>query len=243
MNRYPRQPTRLSAFALFVLLSACAGAASLGEGGTHWKEEVRLHDGRTLVVERAQRYGGRREPGQGAPVAEHTITFTLPGAGRPLAWTSEYGEELGRANFNVLALHVREATPYLVVEPNLCLAYNKWGRPNPPYLVFRHDGAAWQRIALAELPAEFKDVNLIINTKRVEEIEELAAKPGYVPAEGVRRMNGSLKQPEYQGIIREPIGKRAPSSAVNCEEMIHYKCGWISPHGTFGRNFMDSTCK
>jgi hypothetical protein len=55
----------------------------------------------------------------------------------------------------------------------------------------------------------------------------------------IKKLNSSLKQPEFQEIIRTPI----ESGSVGCEEMIHYKCGWISPHGTFGRQLMDKTCK
>lgn len=47
-------------------------------------------------------------------------------------------------------------TPYIVAEPNLCRAYNKWGRPNPPYIFFRFDGKDWKRIPLSELPIEFR---------------------------------------------------------------------------------------
>src|ERR1022692_4702053 len=128
-----------------------------------WKEEVLLHDGQKIIVSRSQIYGGQHEIGQSSPVKEHTITFSLPNSGKTISWTSEYSEDVGRTNFNLLALHVLNGTPYLVVEPNLCLAYNKWGRPNPPYVFFKYDGNDWQHITLAELPSEFKTINLIIN--------------------------------------------------------------------------------
>jgi hypothetical protein len=41
-----------------VSMSACAGL--FGMGGTSWKEEVLLHDGSKIIVERSQSYGGRR---------------------------------------------------------------------------------------------------------------------------------------------------------------------------------------
>lgn len=206
--------------------SMSAGAGLLGLGGTSWKEEVLLHDGSKVIVERSQSYGGRHEPGKSAPVKEHTITFTLPGSGRTLSWTSEYGEDLGRANFNLLALHIQNGTPYLVVTPNLCLSYNKWGRPNPPYVIFKHDGNAWQRITLAELPAEFKDTNLIINNRREEDIERLASKTGFVPAGSVQGINSSLTQPEYKTILREAV-----KGWAGCPELVRVEGGWVSPGG------------
>lgn len=121
---------------LGVSLNACAGL--FGFGGDSWKEEVLLHDGQKMIVERSQSYGGRSEPGQSGPIKEHTIRFMLPGASQAISWTSEFGEDLGRTNFNLLAVHVLNGTPYVVAEPNLCLSYNKWGRPNPPYVFFKY---------------------------------------------------------------------------------------------------------
>ena len=102
-----------------------------GFGGDSWKEEVLLHDGSTLIVNRSQSYGGRHEIGQPPPIKEHTITFTLPGSNKIITWTSEYGEDIGRTNFYLLAVHVMNGTPYIVASPNSCLSYNKLGSPNP----------------------------------------------------------------------------------------------------------------
>src|ERR1022692_3793360 len=111
-----------------------------------WKEEVLLHDGQKIIVSRSQSYGGQHEIGQPSPIKTHTISFLLPNSNTTITWTSEYGEELGRTNFNLLAVHVLNGTPYIVASPNLCLSYNKWGRPNPPYVFFKNDGKDWQRI-------------------------------------------------------------------------------------------------
>jgi len=190
------------AISLMVLgggMSACA------MGGASWKEEVLLHDGQKIVVERSQTYGGRHEIGQTPPIREHTLSFTLPNSNKPLTFKSEYSEDVGRANLNLLALHVLNGTPYIVAEPNLCLAYNKWGRPNPPYVIFKYDGKAWQRIPLSQLPAEFKAINLIVNNGREEDIQRAASVKGYVSVADVQQINSSLTQPEYKTILREPL--------------------------------------
>lgn len=204
-----------------------ANAGLFGLGSTTWKEEVLLHDGNKIVVERWQSYGGRHEIGQSPPVKEHTITFVLPVSGQRVQWTSDYGEDIGRTNFNLLALHMLGRTPYLVVEPNLCLAYNKWGRPNPPYVVFRHSGDVWQRISLSELPEEFTTINLIVNNGREEDIEKAARQLGYVSAESVREINSSLRQPEYRVILREPLA----GLGSGCIKTDYYgkATGWLSP--------------
>lgn len=174
-----------------------------------WKEEVLLHDGRKLIVERSQSYGGRHEIGQRPPVKEQKLTFTLPGSNRSITWKSEYSEDVERANLNLLALHVLNDSPYIVAEPNLCLAYNKWGRPNPPYVFFRFDGKGWKRIPLSEFPVEFKSINVVINT--LEHAEGMS-KQGVVTASDVRGFNSSLlrypsEHAEYKTIVRQPLAK------------------------------------
>jgi hypothetical protein len=191
-------------------MSMNAEARLFGLGGTSWKEEVLLHDGSKIIVKRMQTYRGRHEIGQSTPVGEHTIHFELPATGKQVEWTSEYGEDLGRTNFNLLALHILAGTAYLIAEPNLSLSYNKWGRPNPPYVIFKHDGTTWQRIKLSELPREFKTINLIVNNGREEDIVVAAKQLGYVPVEGVSKLNDSLTQPEYKTIVRTPLDHWKP---------------------------------
>ena len=198
------------------LLTACATLPA--SGADSWKEEVLLHDGQKIIVERSQIYKGRREPGQEVPAGEHTIRFALPGSNRQLSWTSEYGQDLGRTNFNALALHVKQGVPYLVVEPNLCLSYNKWGRPNPPYVVFKHDSTGWQRIPIADLPAEFKTINLIVNDSRQNDIRVNSQSSGYVPFDAVQKINSSLPQPQYKTILREKMPEA--TMRTNCSERV-----------------------
>ncbi|WP_296510378.1 hypothetical protein [Rhodoferax sp.] len=189
------------------LVAAVFGGVSnaWAAGGDTWQEEVLLHDGQKMVVERSQTYGGRYEMGQSMPAREHTIRFTLPNSSNAISWTSEYGEGLGRTNFNLLALHVKDKTPYVIAEPNLCLAYNHWGRPNPPYVIFKWEAKAWQQIGIAALPTEFSTINLIVNNSRIDEIKDNSKSTGYVPATYVQVMNGRLPQAQYRSILREPM--------------------------------------
>jgi hypothetical protein len=202
----------------------CAGF--LGFGGDSWKEEVLLHDGSKMVITRSQTYGGRHEIGQPPPIKEHTIAFTLPGLDKRITWTSEYGEDIGRTNFFLLAVHVLNGTPYVVAEPNLCLSYNKWGRPNPPYVFFKYGGKTWQRVPLEEFPAEFTTVNVALDILG-REVENLVSS-GFVSSEKIKELNHHVIQPEYKTILREPVKRGALGSAVNCEEMFSDgKGGWL----------------
>lgn len=248
MNLVTMYPARLNSLKFMLLLlaliaSARANAGLFSFGGDSWKEEVLLHDGRKIIVERSQIYGGRHEIGQASPVKSHSIRFALPLSGRTITWRSEYSEELGRTNLNVLALHILEDTPYLITEPNLCLSYNKWGRPNPPYVIFKHDGQAWQQIELVELPGPFEKINLIVNNGRIDSIKAAARGAGYVSVHRIDEINNSLTQPQYKGILKGALEKSFGNEA--CPPMVHYKCGWFgtNPDGTFNKDFADRMCK
>lgn len=209
-----------TALLALVAISACAQVGP--SNGDTWKEEVLLHDGQKIIVERSQTYGGRREVGQSPPVKEHSISFVLPGSGKSFTWTSEYGEDLGRSNFNLLALHIKQGTPYLVAKPNLCLSYNKWGRPNPPYVIFKHENDGWKRIPLNELPLEFENINLVIDN--LGDADTLATQQ-MVTAELIKKLNGELRQPEYKKILREPLSKQ--KIVEMCGDRVFYKGRWI----------------
>lgn len=216
MNKTTLLKTLAAILAMGVSMGANAGL--FGLGGTSWKEEVLLHDGTKIVVERSHAYGGSREIGQPPSIKEQDIAFNLPGTGQAITWKDNYGKEVGGSNFILLALHVLNNTPYIVAKPNLCRSYNKWGRPNPPYVVFKHDGKTWQRIPFAELPLEFKDTNLSLMYTKADERYISAQSP--ITAEHIRQSNARIPNPESTSILREPVKPRTSASLVNCEEMI-----------------------
>jgi len=225
----------LSLVSIFLMGASMDVNASLfGVGDTNWKEEALQHDGSTVIVERSQSRGGRHEIGQGPPVKEQSIRFTLPGTNKTFTWKDEFSQDVGSANFNVLALHVLNGVPYVVVSAYGCLAYNKWGRPNPPYVIFRFDVKAWQRIPLHELPSELTNINLVIDSSNNE---EKLRSIGLVSAEPVKEFNKWYRQPEYRTILREPL----PKERINqmCEERVLYKGSWILPDDPIARKFID----
>lgn len=218
-----------------------ANAGLFGLGGTSWKEEVQLHDGSKIVVKRSHAYGGSREVGQPPSIKEQDITFTLPGTSQVIVWKDEYGKEVGGQNFILLALHILNGTPYIVARPNLCRSYNKWGRPNPPYVIFKHDGKEWQRISFSDLPVEFKDTNLsLVYTK---DDEKHIAGQSTLTAEHVRKSNARIRNPESTSILRDPVKSGTEGSLVNCEELIYYKDSWIAPGDSIGKRMMDSKAR
>ncbi|WP_152528866.1 hypothetical protein [Rhodoferax saidenbachensis] len=232
----------LLAVGLFVGLSACIGVAgAAGSGGDTWQEEVLLHDGQTVVVQRSQTYRGRFEPGSSAPVGDHTVRFVLPREQREWSWTSDYGPELGRTNFNLVAIHAKDGVPYIVATPNLCLSYNKWGRPNPPYVLFKgEDNGQWKRITMEQLPAEFTTINVAVSAVSHFRIKQFQEYP-VVPAAKVREFNSAQGSPEYKTIVREPMTSEQILSM--CDELVNYKGYWIDPRNPFARRNIDDKQK
>lgn len=144
--------------------SMSAGAGIFGFGGTSWKEEVLLHDGSKIIVERSIKRGGRHEIGQRGGATNETLIFTMPITNQGVTWEDKYSQDIGSSNFNLLMLGILDGMAYLVASPMGCLSYNKWGRPNPPYVVFKYQDKEWKRITLQELPAELKTPNLVISS-------------------------------------------------------------------------------
>lgn len=202
-----------------------------------WKEEVLLHDGQTVIVQRSQTYRGRFEPGSSAPVGDHNVRFVLPRGQREWSWTSDYGPELGRTNFNLVAIHAKDGVPYIVATPNLCLSYNKWGRPNPPYVLFKgEDNGQWTRIAMEQLPQEFATINVVVDTLSHRDVQ-LMRSLTVVPQKKIQELNADLRSAENKTIVRE----RRPQQEIEstCEELVNYKGHWIDPRNPFARRYID----
>jgi len=204
-----------------LVLTFGVSMSAYGFGGDSWKEEVLLHDGSKIIVERTVERGGRHEIGQKPPYKEQSLSFSLPGTDRTIKWEDHYSQDLGQANFLPMTVDISGGTPYLVVYPMGCLAYNKWGRPNPPYVVFQYQGKEWKRIRLEELPEEIKTPNLIFSQPDVQ-VERLGKR--FITAEMIKGLIDSYQQPEFKTILRKPI----PSVGRECGEMIYAgKGGWI----------------
>ncbi len=182
-----------------LFLNACSGES--------WKEEVLLHNGQKIIVERTVDRGGRHEVGQEPPIITQTLRFKLPTSGKEIEWKTEISHDIGLADFQPMNVDIFANNAYLVAWPVGCLAYNKWGRPNPPYIVFKHAGAAWQQIPMKDLPPEITRPNIIFGSPDTN-AKKLGK--GTITAAGVQGVNGRLEQPEFKAILREAIQYPAP---------------------------------
>ena len=210
---------------LTVLFAALAGCMTLAKNnplgiGKSWKEEVLLHDGTTLTAKRSHSYGGYPEiVSTSRSLLKEECKFTIPGTNQDVTWKSDFGREQ-QDNLTLLALDIFNGTPYIVTNPAGCLAYNHWGRPNPPYVFFRYDGSAWQRIPLEELPKEMKAANVIVGGYSEQWDRERRWSSEPVSVEEVKKINKSIGKynQHLQVFVREPLDSKKTQSSVNCPD-------------------------
>lgn len=145
----------------------------------------------------------------------------LPKTNESITWKSEFSADVGLADFQPLLLDISQGSAYVVASLVGCLSYNKWGRPNPPYAIFKYQNKAWQRITMQEFPTELKIPNLIFSSPD-NEVEKLGK--SYVTVAMVQHANSSLTQPQYKTIMREAV----KDSGGRCGGMVYDgNGGWI----------------
>lgn len=199
-----RRSSVLAALAVLVLALPLAGCAA----GPTWKEEVVMFDGSKVVVERQQTLGNPldRELSEVSlsrpPVTGNLLRVPLAGGGWSPQWDG--------SGLNPLALGRVGGDYYLAAMPKLCDNYDKWGRPVPPYVFFRFDGKAWQRIDVEAFPKEITKLNLSIAGT---DDHRAAVASGYVAAERLPMLNYRL--PDYVNNIYR-------SGTKGVEDCLHY---------------------
>lgn len=184
--------------------------SAYGFGEASWKEEVLLHDGQKLIVERSQTYGGYSEPAsRERQLVEEVWEFTIPGTKQRVIWKSDWGRN-NQDNLSLLVLDFLGNTTYIATSTGLCHAYNKWKRPNPPYIFFKFDGKVWQQISLNEFPAEFINVNVAVGRPDREN------RTGTLSSAKIKEENRHLEA-YRRTILRTPLTPR-DASIVGCPE-------------------------
>jgi len=229
-ERESNNKTGISIITLFIFIfigvTNMNASGFLGIGDSmNWKEEVLLHDGSKIVVERFYHLGGKPTfESTERRALDETISFILPGSNKKITWKTDFRDIVPEPNsLNLLVLDIVNGTPYIATYPAGCIAYNKWKRPNPPYIFFKYDGNDWKRISLKEFPAEISKVNVIVGRPPAELL-----KPFYT-VEQVNEKNYNIDTEIYKTIVRTPL--KPGSIGVSCPELIRVKDGWISPDG------------
>jgi hypothetical protein len=191
-------------------INACGYLGIFGEAS--WKEEVLLHDGSKIIVKRWQKTINVYSYEKSTLLQRQSLNFKHPKTREKIVWKDGPTEGIRNANFRLLAFHIKDNTPYIITEAYDCFSYNKWGRPNPPYIIFKYEGEEWKRIAIHDLPSELTSINLMLNTTGKTEIN--TALRGLATTDNrikLRRPPHAM----YKSIVRTPM------EGVGCMGMIY----------------------
>lgn len=213
---------------LLIMIAASMNACS----SMSWKEEVKLHDGQIIVVERYYKLGGYPAlDSRDRAALDETVTFKPHPTGKEIIWRTDFRDSVPEPNsLNLLLLDVVKDVPYIATYPVGCIAYNKWKRPNPTYIFFKYENDEWKQISLAEFPAELTRANVIIGRPATSSLKS------FYTVKGVDDENYDIHTPEYKTILREPI----PKAGAHCPEMVYDGNGgwvgidWFKDQPTYG---------
>lgn len=180
-----------------VLLALVAAfiLAGCGDERIRWKQEVRLQDGRTLMVNRVSQVTGKRFPEGGNYDVYQSLAFTHPDTSETIAWAPP--EHTGPVMLDLDGPNV-----YYVVEAITVGDYNRIGCPNPPYLVYRYAGKQWQQIHIDDMPARFVERN--VQRRSMEDTNAIADRL-VTAAEYHAHMHDSRIRKERREISRKKI--------------------------------------
>lgn len=218
----PRQIRRIGFVILLILimtwLTSINMCGYLGIGGhLKWREEVLLHDGSKIIVQRWQKRFNVYTLEKSSLIQRQSLSFTHPKTKENIVWKSGPTEGINTINLTLIALHIKDNTSYIITRPYGCFAHNKWGRPNPPYVIFRYEDEKWKRIPLEALPLEFSNNNLIMSIDEIDE-KEILRGPNLISAEMVKKRNDRDYRAIYKSIVRSPIPQIGPEG---CSKMMY----------------------
>lgn len=145
-----------------VFLAICVSACGSGGRTIHWKQEVKLEDGRMLVVERKSKQTKIILPENTVIEHEKALAFIHPDTGERIQWILPKGTGAWMLDFD-------SGYPYLVLRTSSVADYNTWECPNPPWLAFRYESGQWQRIKQEHLPVRFMKPNLLHGARTDEQ--------------------------------------------------------------------------
>jgi len=203
---------RLLFSVVIILLSLSLSGCALGHSAW-WKEEVLLHDGQTIIVDRAQKLGGYPYVASTErTILEEKWQFPVPGTYKIVTWKISQERPPKGYSLSLLTVGFVRGAPYIATVPAGCISYNYWGRPNPPYVFFKYDGKTWQRIKLEEFPAELTESNVIVG------LPDYQNRTGTIPIARIKQDNRYLET-DLKKISRERLSARE-ASEVGCPVLV-----------------------
>ena len=166
-----------------------------------WKEEVKLHDGRVIVVDRWAKRQWMGELGhRGLPLWSEIKTKN-PNTGAEINWYEDAGSDAYVFDFI-------GDTAYLAVRISFYQPCKKYDFPKRDFVFFKFDGI-WKKISIEEFPATF-DTNLLFNVwtaasanQMDDNLITIEKKSDYI------RSGWSLNQYSMRNVLETPKFARA----------------------------------
>lgn len=143
---------------LLLVLSLTGGCS--GVKNFEWTEDVKLHDGRQIVVKRMTEFLPVMDVGDGfqrGHLFDHaSISADLPApVSRKVEWA-------GRGLSPFILDMLPDGRVYLVCSIKTAAGQDTWKVPDHEFFVsFRLQGERWERVPLSDLPPEIKRANLL----------------------------------------------------------------------------------
>lgn len=142
---------------MVLLVMGCASPySSRSDVFRTWDEEVKLNDGRVIVVNQKVRCDGQAvsHPEKSCVMREVWLTFRLPEfSSQEIVWNE---------HLQPLVLNVDRGQLYVVGMPPTSREFDIYGKPRPPYIGFRFEVDGWYRMPFEEIPRAIYDTNLVI---------------------------------------------------------------------------------
>jgi hypothetical protein len=169
----------------FALLPVCAMGLLNQPRYRAWQEEVKLNDGRVIVVAQKRRCEAAYTGHDFASCIsrETWLRIKLP----------EFGSEeiVWNERLDPMLVNIDKGKLYVVGRPPTGREFNLYGRPQPPYLGYRWIGEKWEAISFRDIPDAIYDTNMVIDLPPEEtRFLTLVRKNG-------SEMNGSREYPKF----------------------------------------------
>lgn len=194
-------------FIPFLLLLLPGVAACSNTKSFDWREDVRLSDGRVIVVDRKEEYRQVMDVGAGFRIGwlfqRSSIAANLPAPiNRKVSW---------EGSLQPLALDIQpDRTVYLVCIVTTGVGRDEWSVPdNEVHVSFHLTAEGWRRISLSQIPQSVQ-ANLLGNTQTLF-IDRRSKSGIHVDLKLKRELDSDLRMDKrFRTIVRPlaPEGKQ-----------------------------------
>jgi hypothetical protein len=142
---------------LFKVIGFLLTLTACGDGIVGWQEEVKLNDGRVIIINQKLRcqsgYTGANYAS--CITREFWVDFNLPEfSPTTIQW---------HENLHPLALNVYAGKLYFIASPPTVIEFEQYGKPFPFYVCFQWINGKWERISFKDVPVEIYNTNLLLS--------------------------------------------------------------------------------